>query len=377
MPEHRQRAADADRGQRDDGHDGERRVQVEGHRDGHPAQRGRQGQVPAALARPVGVPAPQHHRDRAGEERDRDDRPGLEDRVAGVEALREAGDHGRQEERDRVQAVDDAEVDEAQTDHPQVGHRPPRGGLPRAGRLALGGDGAGQPAAFLGGEPAGVLGAVGQVGPARDAEQHGGQALHQEHHPPALQAEQPVGVLDDRARQRRSQGRGQRDGHEEGPDQLHPPGPRQPPGEVEEDPGEEAGLGDAEQHPQRVQPARRVDEGHGAGDDAPADHDPGDPAAGAEAVQRQVARHLEEQVADEEQPRGQPEHRLGQPEVLAHRELGEADVGAVEVVDEVEEPQEGHQPPRDLAQRAPPDRVGLGVGHGSSRRRPCGCPPSR
>src|SRR3712207_8128189 len=64
--------------------------------------------------------------------------------------------------------------------------------------------------------------------------QHGGQALDEEHHPPALQAEQAVGVLDDRARQRRPQGRGERDGHEEGPDQLHPLGPRQPPGQVEQ-----------------------------------------------------------------------------------------------------------------------------------------------
>ena len=73
-----------------------------------------------------------------------------------------------------------------------------------------------------------------------------------------------------------------------------------PVSEVQDDAGEEAGLEDAEQEARNVELRRRRDEHHRRGDDAPAEHDAQQRLARADPLEHQVARHLEQEVADEE-----------------------------------------------------------------------------
>ena len=114
--------------------------------------------------------------------------------------------------------------------------------------------------------------------------------------------------------------------------------------------GEEAGLGDAEQEAQHDELLEVLHPGEQQRDDAPADHDAREPAARAELVQREVRGHLEQDVADEEDARREAELRGAQREVLVHAVGGgEADGGAVEVVDEEHQRHEGHQTQRDLS----------------------------
>ena len=68
---------------------------------------------------------------------------------------------------------------------------------------------------------------------------------------------------------------------------------RKPIGEIEDDAGEEPGLGDAKRKAQDIEAPLAGDEGHGGRDQPPADHDPRDPDARAKSVQREVARNLE------------------------------------------------------------------------------------
>ena len=73
-----------------------------------------------------------------------------------------------------------------------------------------------------------------------------------------------------------------------------------------DDAGEEAGLADAEQDPRDDQRGPVPDEGGRRRHDAPADHDASHPHAGADAVEHEIARNLEDHVGGEEDPRARP-----------------------------------------------------------------------
>ena len=106
---------------------------------------------------------------------------------------------------------------------------------------------------------------------------------------------------------------------------------RVPVGEVEDHAGEETCLERAEQKAQHVELPGRGDPGHQGGAGAPADHDAQDGLAGADLFEEQVAGHLEQEVADEEQPGAQREHGVAQVQVGLHLQLREADVHAVDI----------------------------------------------
>ena len=78
-------------------------------------------------------------------------------------------------------------------------------------------------------------------------------------------------------------------------------------------------------------------------------------------LDQERAGDFEEQVADEEQPDADPEHGVGEAEVGLHPQLGEPDVGAVEVRDDVQEEEQREDAPRDLPPGGPGD-VGEFVG---------------
>jgi hypothetical protein len=77
-------------------------------------------------------------------------------------------------------------------------------------------------------------------------------------------------------------------------------------GQVVDDAREEPGFRDPEEEAQRVEATRAPDEHHGPGHQRPADHDAADPAARPDTVQDEVARDLEQAVADEENARTEP-----------------------------------------------------------------------
>jgi len=113
--------------------------------------------------------------------------------------------------------------------------------------------------------------------------------------------------------------------------------------------------------PQNVEGPGRVNEGHAGGHQAPDDHDPGDRLAGADFFEQQVARYLEQEIADEEDAGAQPIDRIAESQVGLHLELREADVDPVEVRKDVADEQQRNQSPRDL---------GIDVRGFSGRNRP-------
>ena len=106
---------------------------------------------------------------------------------------------------------------------------------------------------------------------------------------------------------------------------------REPLGEVEDDAGEEAGFGDAEEEACGVELPGGTDEEHGDGDDSPGDHDAGEPATGSEAIEEQVRGDLAGGVAEEEETCAEAVDGGAEVEIAVHLQRGEADVDAVHV----------------------------------------------
>ena len=315
-----------------------------------PSER-RDDDVPRLDAVLRGVPRDEVERDRGRQVRDGRDEALLEIVELHAVLRLEPADDRREEEGQRVEAVDEAEVDERQGPDATVAEdRADAVALVTAGlRGGLSGELTGQPLLLVVVEPLGLRRAVGEVEPRDDADDDGRQTDAEEHEPPALQAEDPV-LADQPAGQGGADDRRERLGQvEETEDAAAVPG-RDEHAEEEDRAREEAGLGDTEKEAQRRQLGEGLHEGEQHRDDAPADHDPGQPAPGPELVQGEVARDLEHDVAEEEDPRGEPELGRGEPEVGVHAaRSGKADGRPVQVVDEEHQRHEGHQADGDLA----------------------------
>ena len=96
-----------------------------------------------------------------------------------------------------------------------------------------------------------------------------------------------------------------------------------------------------------------MDQHHRRGNDAPGDHDPGDPRTGPETLQQDVAGDFEEEIPDEEDAGPDSEGGVAQGQVLEHLQLGKADVHPVQVRENVAQEQKRNQA-----------AVNLGVGPG-------------
>ena len=77
-----------------------------------------------------------------------------------------------------------------------------------------------------------------------------------------------------------------------------------------------------------------LDERHACGDQAPGQHDAGQPEASADFLQKDVGGHLEQCVADEEQTGAQAVGGSADAQVVFHVGTDEADVHAVNVIDD-------------------------------------------
>jgi hypothetical protein len=152
---------------------------------------------------------------------------------------------------------------------------------------------------------------VGQVEPADRSEDDGWCRLSKEQPFPPREAEDGV-QFEERRRDWRAEPDGHRDsGHEAG-DDAGAMMRWEPVGEIEDHAGEEAGLGKAEGEPQDKEADWPLGEGEATGYDAPADHDPGNPPAGADLFQDQVARHLQQEIPPEEGTRAEAKHITAQ-----------------------------------------------------------------
>ena len=261
----------------------------------------------------------------------------------------EALDDGGQKEAQAVIGGVGAEIDQGDRQHLGVGHRLHHAEaalcLPLAALQAQPGH---EPLALIRQQPMGISGLIGQVGEHDERQDQRRRRLQDVEPLPAMQAEHPVHA-EQHAGDWRADHRGERDGGHEHADDARPLGSREPQGEEEDDAREEAGLGKAQQHADDVKAGRAGDEGHCPREDAPGEHDPGDPLARAEALQHQVGGDFEHKVGEEEDTGAKPERGLGQADIMAHGELGETHVHPVEIGNEVAQDQEWQQPHRDAA----------------------------
>jgi hypothetical protein len=84
----------------------------------------------------------------------------------------------------------------------------------------------------------------------------------------------------------------------------------------------------------------------------PGEHDPGDPAARAEAFQQEIRRHFEQEIAEEEDAGTQAIGSGRDVEVLTHGQGGKAHIGPVEIGNEVADDQKRDEPRGYLPHRA-------------------------
>ncbi|MCY1359325.1 hypothetical protein D9M69_458890 [compost metagenome] len=211
----------------------------------------------------------------------------------------------------------------------------------RGDRLALllAAQPAAQSALLLVAQPADLLEALRQLAPDQEAEQGHRQTLDEEHPLPAAQAEEVVEAVENPARQWPADHAGHGHGNGEQRGHLAAAMSREPAVDVDQDAGEETGLGHAEKQAQGIEAFGAGDLQHGGGKQAPGHHQGGDPAARADALQHQVAGHPEDGIGNEEQACAEAVDGFAEVQVAAHLQLGEADVDAVEVGEDVADQQ--------------------------------------
>ena len=166
---------------------------------------------------------------------------------------------------------------------------------------------------------------------------------------------------------------------------------REPVREIHDDAGEKAGFHQAEQeanavelklsHAQLavergVEPLNKAfgggqfvpHERRERGDETPSDHDAADPFPRAPLLHDERAGNLQQEVAEEEHSRAQADDGVVEArQILRHRELGDGDVRAVHVGDDVANEEQRQQPPVGFApgtvKRGKNRRAGSIVGH--------------
>jgi hypothetical protein len=115
--------------------------------------------------------------------------------------------------------------------------------------------------------------------------------------------------------------------------------------------GKESCLGDTQQESQGLEAHRGTDEHHGRRNEAPADHDRGNPKACADSMQNKVAWYLEQAVADEKHAGAKAESGRTEFQIGIHVQRSEADIDPVEPCGDIEYKQERYQAARDVSER--------------------------
>ncbi len=159
-----------------------------------------------------------------------------------------------------------------------------------------------EPKFFVARKPGGVVGFVLQQEEHTEAHQEAGNAFGEKQPLPTVQVQEALQVQqragDGSAHHAGKRGRG----HELRNRTCALPR-RKPVGQVEDHAGKESGLAHAEQKAQHVKRQRAAHKHHAHGDDAPADHDAGNPFARPDLYQHQVAGQIEQRGAEKEDAR--------------------------------------------------------------------------
>ena len=191
-----------------------------------------------------------------------------------------------------------------------------------------------QPAALIGPEPARLLGTIGKVEHHDKTEQNRRQALADKQPLPALEPPNPVHA-EDQPGYRGADHRRYRDRGHEATDHASAILRREPVGQEQNDSGKETGLGRAEQEPDDKEAPSVPDQRHGGREQPPGHHNPGNPKPRPEPLERQIARHFEEEVPEKEDPGAPAEHCRSETEIAVHLQRGKADIDAIQVANEV------------------------------------------
>src|SRR5215831_14221194 len=113
----------------------------------------------------------------------------------------------------------------------------------------------------------------------------------------------------------------------------------------------ETGLGEAQQKSQHIELILRLYETHQYRDDAPGDHDAGNPAARAPLLDQNASRNLEQEVAEEKDAGAEPQDLISERQVTFHLQRGITHVDPIEISNDKEDEKIGHQSPHDSAAR--------------------------
>ncbi len=196
----------------------------------------------------------------------------------------------------------------------------------------------------MGLEPLGVGETVTEQEIGEGAEDHGRDALQQEHPLPARQATLACGkVIENPAGKRAAEQTGHRDRrHEQCHDSPTAEG-REPLRKVQHHTGEEAGFSGTGEQAQGVEMRGCGHKQQACGERTPHDHHQCDPAPRAKPGQRQVTRHAAQHVADKENPGPQAVHGFTEFQRIEHLQLGKANVYPVEVIEQIADKDEGDQ----------------------------------
>ncbi|MNS39450.1 hypothetical protein D3C72_717320 [compost metagenome] len=282
--------------------------------------------MPAAFAVFVGAGADQQHAQQRGDARQRGEH-------ADVKGIDDAcvADEGRHPEPHGIGAEQDREVDAAEHPHLQVEETVAKAVLAAGGVGVVGAQFLFQQVSLVIIEPFGLAVVVRQGPEGQHTKQHAGYRFEEEQPLPAAQAASVIEMPHDPAGQRAAEHAGQRQAdHEQGDDAAAAIG-REPGGQVIQHPRQKARFGGAEQEAQNVELCGGSDE-HGAGrEQPPGDHDAGDPDLRPDFFQDQIARNLENDIADKKQTGAQAESRFAELQMLEHLQFGEADVDPVQI----------------------------------------------
>ena len=189
---------------------------------------------------------------------------------------------------------------------------------------------------LLGGrEPGDLVGRVLEDEEHGDAEQNGGNAFHQKKPLPTAEAMDAV-ELEQGAGQGRTHHSCQRGrGHEQG-DGTRALVRWEPEGEVEQHARNEACLCHAQQQAHQVEGVRRCHKDHTGRDEAPGDHDAGDPEARADAAQQEGAGQVAERITEKKNTRACAVDRVAEVQLTLDVHGREADIDAVYIGSDVE-----------------------------------------
>src|ERR1700730_3885455 len=132
---------------------------------------------------------------------------------------------------------------------------------------------------------------------------------------------------------------------------------RKPVGKIKYDTREKSGLGDAQQETHDCEARRACDHGGQARQDAPGDHDPGDPYSGADLFQDHVARDLEYGIPPVKHADSEPEGGRRNTEVAAHGEPREAHIDPIDIGEHIRQDRKRQQTQIDLAHGRPFERT--------------------